>query len=215
MGTSAREARAKAIERAMEQHAQIVTGDVEFGAELLPAGLVEEDGAQYLPVRLRQLVEHAADLQREVLRDQVVEDARAGGARVGVLRHLLEPRALAHLLEEHVVADGVDEGAQALGLADAFLRADDAQNAQERLLTDVVDFSLMGAQAATQLDADELAEVARKVLLDLRVTIPEAGQVGRVKLMKLQGRASSGRDYSHMAWRYRTGRSGLHASLLS
>ena len=64
-------------------------------------------------------------------------------------------------LEEHVIADGIDEGAEGFGIFDAGL-AEGLEDAKKSFLDDILD-QLRGTQTRTQLDGQQFAEVRDEI----------------------------------------------------
>ena len=88
----------------------------------------------------------------------------------------LDAQPVATLLVQDVVADGVDERAETFGALDAVRGADGLDDAEKGLLDHLVDHRA-GLAAGAQLDRQQLAEVAGKMLLDGRVGGAQAPQV--------------------------------------
>ena len=85
-----------------------------------------------------------------------------------------------------MVADRVDEGAEALRLAQAAILAQDGEDACEGLLAHVLN-GLRGAQAGAELDLEQCRKVADKMLLRRAVACTESFNVTCIEAMKLQG----------------------------
>ena len=122
----------------MEENAEVFAVDAKFGAEFLAVGFVEEETLEDEAVFVRQLGEDLADSGLALLIDEgrVEIDANVGQVRElgfggGVFALAAEG------FEEDVLRNGVDKGGEAFDFGAA---ADVKDDAEEGLLTDVVDY---------------------------------------------------------------------------
>ncbi len=88
------------------------------------------------------------------------------------------------MLQQNVIADGVYERSQAVGLKNLAV-AQGHKKTGKGFLTDILD-GFRRLQAGAQLDFDQRAEVGGKMLLRAEVSGPQAAKVGVVKGLKLQ-----------------------------
>src|SRR5439155_12871479 len=128
---------------------QVAAVDMHLGADLVFGALLDEDRAQHPRVLLRQ-----------TFQDLVHGGFGLGGnecflnvdialrALAVVVAERLETRRGAIVLVQDVVADGIDEGAQALGALDALRRAEGPKDAEKSLLRDVVNRTPRAASRA-------------------------------------------------------------------
>src|SRR5439155_19062790 len=86
------------------------------------------------------------------------------------------------VLKQDVVAHGVDERAEAVGLAE-FAVAQRDKNAGESFLANVFD-GLRGIYARTQFQLDQFAEIGDKMLLRAEVSFAKTLNVGFVKRLE-------------------------------
>jgi hypothetical protein len=84
-----------------------------------------------------------------------------------------------------VVADGVDQSAEAVRLSQGSFGADKGHDTDEGFLTDVFD-GFFWIQSRAQLKPDEFAEVGYEMLFGSRISAPEFFQVQRVERNELQ-----------------------------
>ena len=88
------------------------------------------------------------------------------------------------MLEQDVVAHGVDEGAEAVGLAQ-FAAAQRHKNARKGFLADVF-HGLRGIHARAQFQLDQFAEIGHEMFLRPEVSFAKTLNVGFVKRLELQ-----------------------------
>ena len=103
-----------------------------------------------------------------------------GGIEVFLQRHGLRPRPI-HL-EDHVVADRVDERAERFGRLYAALASQGRKDAREGLLLRILDL-FAGAKTRPQLQRQQVAEVAREVGFCVRISRTEPLQIGAIELV--------------------------------
>lgn len=91
-----------------------------------------------------------------------------GGAMVGGISQVLgqfgKAGGAAELFEDNIVADGVDEGADAFGVVKPAVAAEVSKDAKKGFLDDVV-AEFGGAYAGAELDVEQFTEVAREMPL--------------------------------------------------
>ena len=101
--------------------------------------------------------------------------ACVGEIKMFVERHFALA-GFAEPLEEHVVADRVDERAELATVAQRFFGADRAQRAQHRLLRNVVDL-IDAAHAPSQFAEERLTEITEKMFLCRPVPVAEPAHI--------------------------------------
>ena len=84
------------------------------------------------------------------------------------------------MLGEHVVANHIDEGSEALRPAQASVLAQNREDPCEGLLTDIFD-GMRGAKPGAKFELEELRKIGEKMLLRLVVTSTEITDVTCVK----------------------------------
>lgn len=161
----------------MQEDAEVARLDAERAADRVFILFFEkdhtEDGAvafgQFFEDPLHQLLAFPVD-------DRGFDvDARVG--RIGsVFGNLRMARLAAQMFEHDVLADGVDEGGEALGMVETATGADDADHAQQGFLAYVLD-QLRRADFGAQLQPDDVGEVPREVGFRGGVGVAEAGEV--------------------------------------
>jgi hypothetical protein len=92
------------------------------------------------------------------------------------------------VLQQDVIANGVDVGSEALGLENLSIAQGDEKTGKG-FLADIFD-GFGRIKAGAQLDFDERAEIGGKMLLRAEVRSPQAAQIGFVKWLELQVLAS-------------------------
>src|SRR5579859_6723954 len=109
----------------MDQNPQVFAGNAKLRADRVLILLFEEDGLEQPPILLIQLLKNLADETPGVLR---LKDAERTGITIheGAFRLVVDDGLALGLrpivLEEHVVADRIDEGAETIRLAQRAFR---------------------------------------------------------------------------------------------
>ncbi len=174
---------------AKEQDAQVVGVDTKFTANFVTVALIEKDGLQESAIAGGHIGENFADF---VLQLTSRDDVMGAGTGRGQLRLVLGVEGLAAVrravvLEENVVADGIDESAEAFGLAQSAFLAEGGEDAGKGLLAHVFD-GLPGLKPRAKLEVEQLSEVPDEVLLSAKVSSAQTFDVSRIECMKLQRR---------------------------
>jgi len=84
------------------------------------------------------------------------------------------------MFQKNVITDRVDKCSQPIGLAQAVLLAKSFQDTSEGLLAHII-LSLRRLQTGADLQADQLREVADKVLLDAKVSSAKSLDVSGIE----------------------------------
>jgi hypothetical protein len=104
----------------MQQNAQVIAIDAEAAADLVLVAFLEEYRAEEVAVARGKRIENGADVQHSFGRDegalQIDEGIR--GLEMALFEGLILVN-VAVILAQHVLANGINEGAKALGLTDA------------------------------------------------------------------------------------------------
>jgi hypothetical protein len=91
------------------------------------------------------------------------------------------------VLKQYIVADGVDEGPEALGLAQRIFPPQCGEHSGESLLTHVLD-GLGGLKARPEFQMKKLGKIAYEVFLGRQVPCTEVFDVTCIECTKLQSR---------------------------
>jgi hypothetical protein len=89
------------------------------------------------------------------------------------------------VLKENVVADGIDEGAEAFGLAQGAWLAEPGENPGKGLLAHVLD-CVGGLEPRAKFQVEQFCEIPDKMLLGAEVPGTEVFDVSCIERMKLQ-----------------------------
>jgi hypothetical protein len=172
---------------AVEEDAEIVTVHAELAADLVLILLLEKDRLEELAVTRCELFERSPDLARTFCRDEVAFEIDEpvwwillmllGGLGAG---------GIPKVLEHHVVADTVDEGAEALRMMKTILGAESTKETGEGLLLNIFD-DFRRTEACAEFDGHQLGEIGDKMMLHVRVSAFEAVNIVRVELLEFQG----------------------------
>lgn len=171
----------------MQQYAQVVAVYPEVVADLIFVTLLEEDFAEQPAVTLRHLVEDFADFMRHLLVCNSAEHIHVGGWEVAllfVIERIVTGRS-AIVLEQYVVAHGIDEGPEAIGLPDLSV-AQGGKDTGESFLAHIFD-SLWRVQTGTQFELDQFAEIRDEMFLRPEVSCLKTLNVSFIKRLELQG----------------------------
>lgn len=103
----------------MQENPEILTVHPEFAAYFVPVPFVEKDRLQKSSIPIGHVEQNLTDLDADLTSDGDAMGIGTGGRDFdrALLIERLTPGARAVMFEEDVVADGIDEGAEALGLA--------------------------------------------------------------------------------------------------
>ena len=166
----------------MNQHPQVVAVDIHHPADLVLVAFFEEEPAEQLLVPRRQFGERFADLVAVLGRQQDVVHARPNLRRVVLVVQRGRSRPRAVLFEEDVVADAVDERAQAFGRVQAALLLEGLKHPRKGFLPDVLD-GRGRSEPRAELQRQKLSEVLGEMAFGLRVGRDEALEVVPVELV--------------------------------
>jgi hypothetical protein len=169
----------------MDEDPQIVPADAELPANFV-FGLVVQKGSEDGLVALRELCQKLADQGTGLLGDGHFFDVDhfvLNLKMTGFEGDILGTGAV--VLQENVVANGIDEGAEALGVADRSVGANGTNHARERFLAKVVD-GIGRKPPGAELQLEKLRKVVNKMTLRRRVSFPQAPKIGLVEIEKFQ-----------------------------
>jgi hypothetical protein len=131
----------------MQQNADVVPRDADFAAHIVFLPLFQEDCSQNGAVARRQSFKHLAHYPARVIGDNATQGVWFASSETirGLIIEGLHSTGGAKMLRQHVIANGVDQGPQALGIADAALASQQLQATGEGLLLHILD-GLSGSQ---------------------------------------------------------------------
>jgi hypothetical protein len=172
---------------AVQQNSKVFAFDAEFPADFVPVTFVEEDGLEERSVLCRHSKQDLPDFGLNLAGGRNAVSVRIGRWQLGgsLLIERLAAGGGTVMLEEHVIADCVYEGAKAFGLAQGTRFPQACQHACKRLLTHVFD-RLRGLKPRTKLQLEQFGEVRNEMLLSAGVPSAEIFDVSRIECMKLQ-----------------------------
>ena len=158
----------------MEQHPQIVAIHAKLPADFVAVAFIEKHSLEQGPVAGIEFQQNRADF---VLDLPGSHDFQRVGALVGQLGPALHIERLAAagsavLLKEHSVADCIHKGAQALGLAQPAVLAQNREDAGKGLLTHILD-RLWRLKPRAELQLEQPRKIGNEVLLRPVVTSTE------------------------------------------
>lgn len=179
---------AESVFCAMNKDAKVFAVAVEKDADFVFVLILEEDSAEDAAIAYRQPLQDAANLVSFFLRDDGIFDVDnlVGLVKVVWLKGL-NAGAGAEGLQQDIVADRVDEGAESLWLADGVAITQSGKNAGEGFLTEFID-AIGREHAGAQLDPQKLLKIGDKVLLGRPVAVAQPVQIGLIKGEKLHVR---------------------------
>jgi hypothetical protein len=139
----------------MEQHADVIPRDADLAAYLILFPLLQEDRSQDGTVAFRQFFKHLADHPACVIRNDLSQGIWFVRDKVirGLLIEGFDSTVGAKMLGEHMIANGVHQWAEALGIADATLASQKLQAASKGFLLHVL-YRLSGSQPGAQFQRD-------------------------------------------------------------
>ncbi len=172
---------------AMEENAEVAAIDAEFPADLIAVTFFEEDGLEQGAVARSNVEEDGADLVLDLMGDGEVEGAGGAGRQLGLSVGVEGDGSAggAIVLLKDVGADGIDECAEAFGLAETSFLAEDGEDADECLLTDVFD-GVLGLEAGAQFESEQVGEVGHKMLLSFTISGPKPADISCIERVELQ-----------------------------
>src|SRR5437763_1775256 len=143
----------------VEQHPQIVAIDTELSADVIVGALVEKESFEDVSVARRQFVDDAADALAFLAVHQGSLDVFGGGKFEVLVEERLGAVGATVLLEDDVVADGIDVGAELPRVAQAAAgRPQRLENAHKYFLPHVVN-RLERGQTPAELDQQKLLKI--------------------------------------------------------
>ena len=89
------------------------------------------------------------------------------------------------MFHEHMIADRINKGAEALGLAQAAVSIQDCEDTRECFLTHVFN-RLEGLESRPKLYTEQAGKVCDEMLLGLDITRAQSSNVICIERMKLQ-----------------------------
>jgi hypothetical protein len=156
---------------AVQQNAEIVAIDSELAADLVAVAFVQKNSVEQGAVARGQVEQNLADLVLDLAGRNDIQGACA--SRLWFWAAFLVQRIVsagsAVVLQKYMIANGVDKGAKALGLAQAAVPPENRKDACECFLAHVFD-CVQGLETGAELYLDELGKVCNEVLLRLAVT---------------------------------------------
>jgi predicted DNA-binding protein (UPF0251 family) len=172
---------------AVQEDAQVIAVDAKVAANGILVALFEENFAEKPAVALGHLLEDLPNLLCHLLVGDSAQHVDVGGGKVPffVVVEGIVPGVCPVVLEQNVVAHGVHESTEAVGLADLSVTQGD-EYAGECFLAYVLN-RLRGIQARAELELNQLAEVGDEVFLRSEVSRLQALNIGFVKGLELQG----------------------------
>lgn len=179
--------RLKVLPGAEEEDAEVVGVNAELAADLAAVALLNKDGLQKGAVARRHAREDFADLRLELAGENLIEDGRAAGGKGRFFRFIEQAVAggSAVVLQQHVVADGVDKGAEALGIAKRPVAAEGDEDAGKGLLTDVFD-GVGRLETRTELEIEQGGEIADEMFLDAGVSRAKGLNITGIERVEFQ-----------------------------
>lgn len=165
----------------MQEDTEVVAVDPKLTADGIFVALFKKNFTEEATVALGHVVEDFADFLFGLFSGEGAEEIDASGGKVLLLVVVEGGVALRSAvgLEQDVVANGIDERAEALGLVD-FLTTDGAEDAGEGFLADILD-GLRRVQTGAEFELNQFAEVGDKMLLRAEITGTETLEVRLVK----------------------------------
>jgi len=162
----------------MEEDAEILAIDIEFGAEFVAVGFIEEEALKNAAVFIREFGEDLTDRGLALFGDERGIEVDADIGQIGEL--LFGGGVLllsADRFENDIFRDGVDKGGEALDLGAA---ADVDENAEEGFLADIVDH-LAGPELKAQTGLEHIREVIHEVGFRIGFLFLQAGQILQIE----------------------------------
>ncbi len=161
--------------------------DSQVFANLVLVPLLHEHGAKNLAVAIPELRQNFVHDRARLARHGIPQSigSLVQKARSHVVFQGIGSRTRAIVLEQHVVANRVDQGAEPLTMPDASVIPQQREHARECLLPDILN-GVVGPQSRAQLEGDQLTEVAHKVLFGRGVTATQPFHVGVVERLEIQ-----------------------------
>src|SRR5688572_6060236 len=155
----------------MQQHSQVIPVDAEAPADLVLLAFLEKQPVQELALLLRQSSHDGPDMGTVLVQagGGLGVDARVRQCGPGLLLERRGLRVGAIHLEQDVVADAVDERAEAAGGLNAPGLPKRFHDPEKRLLPRILNVRRR-PQARSQLDREQIPEVAREMALGLWIS---------------------------------------------
>ena len=154
----------------MQQNPQIVAFHAKLPADFVAIALVKKDSLQQQPVARGQvkqnLPDFILDLPGDLPGNHHLQRIGAIGQQLGLSFHIQRLAAAggAVMLKQHVIANLINKGAEALRLAQAAVLAQYRQDTGQGLLSHILD-GLRGLEPGAELKLEQFRKIAGKVLL--------------------------------------------------
>ncbi len=170
---------------AMQDHAQVILTYLKPAADFGAVSFFEEAHAKDVPVLGGQFRQDVGDLEAAVAVEErrVEVDGIVGRLMLGIVDGV-KARLAAKKLPQDVIGDGVDKGAEALGLFDG-AAADRVENAEQRFLEDIFN-EFRRPDADAQFQPQEAPEIGAKVIFHQGVAAGQLLQIAVVERMEVQ-----------------------------
>ena len=126
---------------AVEQYAQIVAVHAKLPADFVAVALVEKDGVEQGAIAGSQVEQNLPDLVFDLAGGHDIQGAGSPSGQFGRaldVERVAAPRG-AVVLHEHVAANGIHKGAEALGLAQAAIFPENREDPRKGFLAHVFD----------------------------------------------------------------------------
>jgi len=170
----------------MEQNSKIIAVHVINAADFVFVPLFKEDQTKNLAIHPRKLLEKLTHGALPLLVYKLRLRVGALFSRIQTaFRQRNMPGSYAIMLGQHMITYRIHEGAQLFRVGESPSISQDTKHTQESFLPDIL-YGLWRTHALTKLDLQQLAEVIRKVTLDIRVALSKALNVLNSEPLKLQ-----------------------------
>ena len=176
--------------RPMDQHSKVAAIDLQVAADVVLVALVEEQPLEQELLALGKALQRGVDCLALLGSDQAEIRGRARRCLVVVLFERCCAGIGALHLEQHVVADAVDKGAEALRAGQPAFLLQRREHPHEGFLAGVLDLGRR-AQPGAQLQHQQFSEVAGEMTLGVGVPGNQPADVLGVEVMALQSHSWS------------------------
>jgi len=180
----------------MQENAQIIATDGELGANVILVDVFEENGREYGTVTLGKLGQDVSDDLASFGGDNQffeVESLIGNFGVRGIERNVLGAGTV--MLEENVIANGIDKGAEAVTLTNAAIGAKRAKNTAKSLLAEVVD-DLWRQVTSAKFELEKMRKIDNKMAFRGGISLTETRKIRLVERVKFQHFPRSGGKYS-------------------
>ena len=170
----------------MQQDSEVVAIYAKVTADGIFVTLFQKNFPQKPAIPFRHVVENLLNLFPHLLGGNGTEDVYIGGGNLRLLFVVegIGPGSAAIVLEQDIVAHGINEGPEAFGLADLAL-PQGGKNTGESLLPNVFN-GLRRVQARAQLQLDQFTEIRNEMLLGSEISGVKTLDIRLVKRLELQ-----------------------------